>query len=150
MNARKITSGLASALRSLAVGQLQMQASRSSTLDMIAIGMMGVNLAAAAIVIGVRSAHHLWIGSLAMLGLSFGLAMRVLLLEGADRVGPLVADVLDARTLHNDATLEVSVLQNLATDMLADERALVGKKRPVRRALALLALGIILELGGIH
>jgi hypothetical protein len=151
MNARGITPGLASTLRSLAVGQLQMQTSRSSTLDAVAIGMMGIDLAMAAIVIGVQSAHHLWIASLAMISLSFGLAMRVLLLEGANRDGPLVVDVLDARASRDDATLDVSVLENLAIDILADRRALARKKRPIRSALTLLALAILLELvGAVH
>jgi hypothetical protein len=151
MNTQKITPGLANTLRSLAVGQLQMQTSRSSTLDAVAIGMMGIDLATAAIVIGVQSAHHLWIASLAMISLSFGLAIRILLLEGAKRDGPLVVDVLSARALHDDSTLEASVIENLATAMLADRRALVRKKQPIRRALALLALAIVLELvGAIH
>jgi hypothetical protein len=148
MNVRRITPGLAATLRSLAVGQLQMQASRSATLDTVAIGVMGVDLAAAAIVVGIQSSHHLWIASLAALGLSFSQAIRVLLLEGAKRVGPLVVDVLGARTWHDDASLEVSVLESLALDMLADRRALAHKKRPIRRALVLLALAIALELAG--
>jgi hypothetical protein len=151
MNARGITPGLASTLRSLAVGQLQMQASRSATLDTIAVGMMGVDLATAAIIVGLQSAHHLWIASLAIVSLSFGLTMRVLLLEGAKRDGPLVIDVLDARAAYDDDRLETYVLEHLATDMLADRRALARKKRPLPRALSLLALAIILELaGGIH
>ena len=151
MTVRAITPSLAATLCSLAVGQLQMQASRSATLDTVAIGMMGIDLAVAAIVIGVQSVHHLWIASLAMLGLSFGLAMRVLLLEGARRDGPLVVDVLGARTTYDDVRLEASVLERLATDMLADRRALACKRRPIPRALALLTLAIVLELaGGIH
>lgn len=129
MNARGITPGLADTLPTLAVSQLQMQASRSATLDTIAIGMMGVNLATAAIVVTAQSAHHLWIASLAMVSLSLGLAMRVLLLEGAKRDGPLVVDVLNARAAFDDEKLEASVLERLATDMLADRRALAHKKR---------------------
>jgi hypothetical protein len=49
---------------------------------------------------------------------------------------------------YDDARLEASVLERLATDMLADRRALACKRRPIPRALALLALAIVLELAG--
>jgi hypothetical protein len=152
MNASGISSGLASTLRSLAVGQLQIQASRSATLDAIAIGVMGIDIAVGTVIVGFSPAHHhLWIAPFVMLSLSFSLAMRTLLLQGARRDGPLIVDVLNARARYDDATLEASVLEHLATDMLADRRDLARKKRPIPGALTALAFAIVVELvGAIH
>lgn len=149
MNARGITPGLAATLRALAVGQLQMQASRSATLDTIAVGMMGVDLATAAIVIGVQSAHHLWIGSLAMLGLSFGLAMRALLLAGAVKIGPPIESLLEARDTKDGGAIERRIVSDLAVDVFANREALEHKRSPLMRALGLVALAIVMELIGL-
>jgi hypothetical protein len=148
MNAKGISSGLASTLRSLAIGQLQMQASRSAAVEALATGIMAVDLATGGIVLGIRSAHHLWIVSLVALGLSFGLAMRIILLEGARRDGPSVVNVLEARDIIDDDTLEAFVLKRLAIDIRTDRRALARKERALPGAFTLLAFAIVVELAG--
>lgn len=146
MNARGITPGLAATLRSLAVGQLQMQAARSSTLDTVAIGAMGIDLAVAAIVVGVRSSHDLWIAALALLCLSFGLAMRALFLTGAVKTGPLVEDLLNSRDTTDCDAIEQRIVSDLAVDVSANRQALTDKGSPLTRALGLVALAIVIEL----
>jgi hypothetical protein len=149
MNARGITPGLAATLRSLAVGQLQMQASRSATLDTIAIGVMGADLATAAIVIGVQSAHHLWIASLAVLGLSVGLAMRALFLAGAAKIGPPIEDLLEARETKDGGAIERRIVSDLAAEVRANHQELARKRSPLVGALGLVALAIVTELVGL-
>ena len=149
MNVRAITPGLAATLRSLAVGQLQMQASRSATLDTVAIGVMGIDLAVAAIVVGVQSAHHLWIASLAVLGLSFGLAMRALFLAGAVKIGPSIEYLLETHGAKDGSAIEQLIVWNLAADVFANRQALADKGSPLMRALGLVALAIVTELVGL-
>lgn len=129
MTVRAITPGLAATLCSLAVGQLQMQASRSATLDTVAIGVMGIDLAVTAIIVGVQSAHHLWVASLAVLGLSFGLAMRALFLAGAVRIGPSIATLLETHGAKDGSAIEQRIVRNLATDLFANRQALADKGR---------------------
>lgn len=149
MTVRAITPGLAATLCSLAVGQLQMQASRSSNLDAVAIGAMGINLAVAAIVVGLRSAHDLWIVALALLGLSFGLAMRALFLAGAVKTGPSIENLLEAHCAKDGSTIEQRIVRNLAVDVFANRQALADKGSPLMRALGLVALAIVMELVGL-
>lgn len=150
MPTKAITPRLADRLCSLAESQLQTQVSRSGTLDAGALGVMAVDAAIGAIVIGTRGAYDLWIGGLALLGLSLGLAVRALLLAGAKQNGPLVADMLDARARNDDAYLEDILLKDLATETLANEQALTRKDPLLAWALALLVLAIGLELAGVQ
>ena len=150
MSTQGITPRLADGLRSLAESQLQTQVSRSGALDAGALGVVSACAAIAAIVLSVRSAHRLWIAVLALLGLSLGLAVRVLLLTGAEQNGPLVADMLDARARNDDAYLEDILLNDLATETLANEQALARKDPLLAWALTLLVLAIVLELAGVQ
>jgi len=59
MSTKAITPRLADRFCLLAVSQLQTQMSRSGTLDASALGVVSACAAIAAIVLGVRSAHHL-------------------------------------------------------------------------------------------
>ncbi len=65
-------------------------------------GVMAVDAALAAIVIGARGAYGLWIVALALLGLSLGLAVRTLRLPGAEETGPSVAAMREAREDKDD------------------------------------------------
>jgi hypothetical protein len=150
MPTKAITPRLADRLCSLAESQLQTQVSRSGTLDAGALGVMAVDAAIGAIVIGTRGAYDLWIGGLALLGLSLGLAVRALLLAGAKQNGPLVADMLDARARNDDVYLEDILLKDLATETLANEQALTRKDPLLAWAVALLVLAIGLELAGVQ
>ncbi len=87
MSTNPIDPRLADRLCSLAESQLQAQAARSAALDGSALGVMAVDAALAAIVIGTRGAYDLWIVALALLGLSFALAVRAERLPGAFQGG---------------------------------------------------------------
>jgi hypothetical protein len=97
-----------------------------------------------------KAVHHLWIASLALLGISLGLAVRALFLPGADQTGPPVDGILEARNIYNDKELEEGLLIDLATETSANRQALVRKDLLLARALTLLVLAIVIELAGIQ
>lgn len=148
MPTKAITPRFAESLRLLAASQLQTQVSRSGTLDAGALGVMAVDAAVAAIVVGTRGTYDLWIVVLALLWLSLAVAVRILLGPGAKQNGPLVADMLDARASNDDAYLEDVLLEDLATETLANEQALARKDPMITWAVALLLLAIAIELLG--
>jgi hypothetical protein len=148
VSTKAITPRFAECLRLLAVSQLQAQVSRSGTLDAGALGVMAVDAAVAAIVIGTRGTYDLWIVALALLGLSLSVAVRILLGPGAKQNGPLVVDMLDARASNDDAYLEEVLLEDLAAETLANEQALSRKDPMITWAVALLLLAIVIELLG--
>jgi hypothetical protein len=150
MSTKAIAPRLADRLCSLAESQLQTQVSRSGTLDAGALGVVSACVAVATIVLGVRSAHHLWIAALALLTVSVGIAVRALFLPGAERIGPLVADVLDARQARDDQDLEQTLLDDLATETLANEHALRHKNLLLTEAVMLFVLALALELVGVQ
>jgi hypothetical protein len=150
MPTQGITPRLADSLRSLAESQLQTQVSRSGTLDAGALGVVSACAAIAAIILSVRSAHHLWIAALTLLGLSLGLAVRALLLQGAEEIGPLLADMLDDRATYDDETIEEALLKDLSTETLANEQALARKDPLLAGAVTLLVIAILLELAGVQ
>ena len=150
MPTQGITPRLADSLRSLAESQLQTQVSRSGTLDAGALGVVSACAAIAAIILSVRSAHHLWIAALTLLGLSLGLAVRALLLQGAEEIGPLLADMLDDRATYDDETIEEALLKDLSTETLANEQALARKDPLLAGAVTLLVIAILLEFAGVQ
>jgi hypothetical protein len=150
MSTRPITPRFAESLRSLAEGQLQTQMSRSGTLDTSALGVVSACSAIAAIVLGIHSAHHLWLAALILLVLSLGLALDALRRPGAEQNGPLVADMLDARASNDDGYLEDILLKDLAAETLANEQAIARKDRLLAWAVVLLVLAIALELAGVQ
>ena len=150
MSTNGITPRLADSLRSLAERQLQTQVSRSGALDVGALGVVSACAAIAAIVLGVRSADHLWVAALILLALSLGVALYALRLPGAEQNGPLVADMLDARAVDDDRTIEKGLLEDLSAETFANEQALAGKDSLLAWAVALLVLAIVLELAGVQ
>jgi hypothetical protein len=113
---------------------------------------VSVCAAIAAIVVDVRSAHHLWIAVLVLLllTLALGLAVRVLLLPGAAQIGPPVVGLLDARISNDDETIEEWLLEELASESFTNERALARKDPLLLGAVTLLVLAIALELIGVQ
>jgi len=146
MSTKAITPRLADRLCSLAESQLQMQAARSAALDGGALGVMAVDSALAAIIIATRGAYELWILALTLLGLSAGLAVRVLRLPATEQNGPLVVEILEARGANADDTIEEQLLDDLAHETLANENALVRKDPLITSAITCLLFGIVLEL----
>jgi hypothetical protein len=150
MSTKAITPRLADRFCLLAVSQLQTQMSRSGTLDAGALGLVSACAAIAAIVLGVRSAHHLWIAAIVLLVLALGLALRALRLPGAEENGPSVLEMLDARAGNDDEIIEDDLLKDLAEDVHTNERTLARKDRLLARAVTLLVLAIVLELAGVQ
>jgi hypothetical protein len=150
MSTKAITPRLADRLCSLAESQLQTQVSRSGTLDASALGVMAVDSAVAAIIISTRGTYYIWIVALALLGVSLSVAVRTLLGPGAKQNGPLLADMLDARTYNGDETVEENLLEDLAAETLLNEHALRRKDSMTTWALALMMLAIALDLAGVQ
>lgn len=148
MSTKPITPRLADNLRLLAASQLQIQAARSVALDGGALGVMAVDAGVAAIIIGVRGAYGLWIVALILLGLSFSVAVRALLRQGADETGPSVADMREARETKDDRRLEEWLLNDLTEDIEINDQALAHKGPLFDRALIFLALALFVELAG--
>jgi hypothetical protein len=148
MSTQGITPRLAESLRSLAVSQLQTQVSRSGTLDASAFGVMAVDAAVSAIIIGTRGEYDLWIFALALLALSLGVAVRTLLGPGAKQNGPSVTEMLEARAYNDDETVEENLLKDLADDIQINEQTLARKDPMIAWAVALLVLAIVVELAG--
>ncbi len=88
--------------------------------------------------------------ALILLVLSLGLALYALRLPGAERTGPLVAGILDARPTRDDEDLEDILLADLAAETLANEQAIARKDLLLARAVTLLVLAIALELAGVQ
>jgi len=151
MSPGPVTPTLANALRSLAESQLQVQASRSATLDAGAIGVMAIDVAVAAIALVARSGQPPRGIVLVLLGLSAGLAARALFLDGTPHLGPSVTHVIAAHRTHSNRALENSILLDLAADVHANRHALARKAPWLMRAFVLLGMAATLTLAeGVH
>jgi hypothetical protein len=146
MSTKAITPRLADRFCLLAVSQLQTQVSRSGTLDASALGVMAVDAAVSAIIVGTRGGNDLWIVALALLALSLAVAVRTLLGAGAKQDGPSVTEMLDARARNDDETIEENLLEDLAAETLVNEHALARKDPMIAWAVAPLVLAIAIEL----
>jgi hypothetical protein len=136
-------------LRLLTGNRLQTQVSRSAALVGGALGVMGVDVAVALIVVGSGGAYGLSILALLALGASFSLAMWALLLPGAKEVGPTLAAMRRARDRKDARELEDSLLDDLEEDLETHDRAVVRKTLLFERALRFLAFAILVELAGL-
>jgi hypothetical protein len=58
--------------------------------------------------------------------------------------------MLDARMSNDDSRLEDILLNDLATETLANEQALSRKDPLITRAVALLVIAVLLELAGVQ
>jgi hypothetical protein len=135
-------------LCALARDQLQMQTSRSGTLDAGALGVMGLGAALAALVINADHSDGLEIAALSLVGLSVGLAVATLRLAGADETGPSIAAIAAARTRHGERVLEEWLLNDLAEDVHTNERGLARKATLFDAAVMMLMLAVIVDLAG--
>lgn len=133
--------------RLLAASQLQIQATRSVALDTGALGVMTVNFAAAAI-FGARGAYDLGILALALLGLSFCLAVQTLRLPGAKRIGSSVTDTPETPENEDEHSSEDSLLDDLEEDVKINAHALARRDPLFERALRFLVLAIVVALAG--
>jgi hypothetical protein len=123
--------------------QLQMQVSRSIALEAGALVVMAVDADVANSVVD-TGAVELWIVALVLLAGSLSLAVWALRLPGAERTGPVVADMPD----QDDPQLDQSLLNDLAADVRANEDTLARKAVLFQRALRLLVFAIVIGLAG--
>lgn len=80
--------------------------------------------------------------------MSFGLAIRALRLKGGEETGPSVARLRAYREMHDQHWLRESLLEDLATDVALNDRALAHKAALFERALTPLVLAIMIDLAG--
>lgn len=146
MRDRPISSSLAASLQSLAQCQLQGQMSRSVALDGGAIGVMGVDAALAAVVIGLPYTHRLGLFALVLLNISLVIAMAALLTVGATDMGPAIGEVLSDRSHRSGDDIERNLLEDLASRVAVNQSALDRKERRLTAALALILVAIACEL----
>jgi hypothetical protein len=135
-------------LRLLTGNRLQTQVSRSVALVGAALGVMGVDVAVALIVVGGGGAYGLSILALLALGASFSLAMRALLQPGAKETGPSLAAMRRARESEDAREFEDSLLDDLEKDLETHDRAVARKTLLFEGALRFLAFAILVELAG--
>lgn len=148
MTVHRITPTLAAALQSMTESQLQSQTSRSAALDAGAVGLMGVDAAVAAVVLGVRSADHLWVAALVLLGVSLTVAALALVMSGADDIGPMAAEIIAGREGRTDDDVERELLEDLAARVAANQCALERKEPRVVAALASMLIAVLIALAG--
>lgn len=135
-------------LRLLTGNRLQTQVSRSGVQEGGALGVMGVDVAVALIVVGAGKAYDLSILALLLLGCSFLLAVRALRLPGAEDAGPTLAAMRRARESEDARAFEDSLLDDLELDIQINDQALARKTLLFKHALTFLVLAILVELAG--
>jgi hypothetical protein len=135
-------------LRLLTGSRLQTQVSRSGVLVGAALGVIAVDVAVALIVLGGGDTYGLSILALLLLGCSFFLAMRALLLPNAKEAGPTVAAMRRTRENEDAREFEDSLLDDLEEDIRINDRALARKTLLFEHALKFLAFAILVENGG--
>ena len=142
------TSLLIGELSSLARDKLRTQSGRSVALDAGALGLMLLDAALATTALETRGAYDLWIAALALLGLSFGLAIRALRRKGAVNTGPPVARLSEERETHPARQLRESMREELTEEAQTNDHALARKAVLFDRALIVMALAILIDLAG--
>jgi len=117
-------------------------------LDTGALGLMVLDVALATLLVGTTGAYDLWIAALALLGLSFALAIRALRRKGAKETGPSVARLREERETRDAHQIRESLLAELTEEVQANDGALARKAVLFDRALTPLVLAILIDLAG--
>ncbi len=142
------TSVLIGELCSLARDKLRTQSGRSVALDAGALGLMLLDVALATAVLETRGAYDLWIAALTLLGLSFGLAIGALRHKGATQTGPSVARLSEERETRDARQIRELMRAELNEEAQANDHSLARKAVLFDRALIVMALAILIDLGG--
>jgi len=142
------TSLLIGELSSLARDKLRTQSGRSVALDAGALGLMLLDVALATAVIETRGAHGLWIAALALLGFSFGLAIRASRRKGATEIGPSVVRLSEYRETRGARQIRELMREELTEEAQTNEHAVDRKAVLFDRALIVMALGVLIDLAG--
>jgi hypothetical protein len=130
--------------RSLAETQLQIQFAVLGGLDTQALGILGVDVALAAVVVAAQSIlERLW--WLSLLGLAAsGIACFIALIGSEDRVGPKIATTIDHARTHDEDAVNEYVADELRKSIGVNEPHIAREGRAI--ALAILALVVALAL----
>jgi hypothetical protein len=142
------TSLLIGELSSLARDKLRTQSGRSVAVDAGALGLMLLDVALATTVLETEGAYGLWIAALALLGLSFGLAIQASRRKGAVNTGPPVARLSEYRESRDARQIRESMRAELTEEVDINEDVLIRKAVLFDRALILMALAILIDLAG--
>jgi hypothetical protein len=142
------TSLLIGELSSLARDKLKTQTSRSVALDAGALGLMLLNAALATTALETSGAYELWIAALALLGLSFGLAIQASRRKGTENTGPPVARLSEYRETRDARQIRELMREELTEEVDINEHALARKAVLFDRALTVMALAILIDLAG--
>jgi hypothetical protein len=130
-------------LTALGGAQLGTQVIASTGLEAQALGIMGFDVAVAAIVVAVRGGAYMWVVSLWLLAISAAFAVQTLLFTPRPEVGPKIHEVLKERKDLGDEAASVKVLETVAKATEENVVALANKARPVGGAMTCLALAIV-------
>jgi hypothetical protein len=142
------TSLLIGELSGLARDKLRTQSGRSTALDAAALGLMLLDVALATAVLETSGAYELWIAALAVLGLSFALAIQALRHKGAVNTGPFVARLNEYRETRGARQIRELMREELNEEADINEHALARKAVLFDRALIVMALAILIDLAG--
>jgi hypothetical protein len=137
---------LASSLQSLAECRLQIQTSRAAALYAGAVGLMGVDVTVAALIVAVRGATDLWLLALAGTCVAFAGASTALLMRDAGHIGPSIAEVMARWDAGSDHDLVREILDDLSARVLANQQALGRKEPRLANALMLTLVAVLVEL----
>jgi hypothetical protein len=135
-------------LSGLARDKLRTQSGGSVALDAGALGLMLLDVALATTVLETEGAHGLWIAALALLVLSFALAIRASRHKGATETGPSVARLSGERETRGAREIRELMRAQLTKGVRANEHALARKSLLFDRALIVMALAILIDLAG--
>jgi len=139
---------LISELCALTRDQLKTQTTRSVALEASALGVIAFDATFATIAL-TFGRTRLWIAVLALLCMSFALAIVTLGLPGADQAGPASARVRRRRESEDDTLLTERLLDWLERDRRVNLLILRRKEPLLDGALVFLALAVIVELAGV-
>ncbi len=141
-----IDATLASSLQSLAECQLQIQTSRASALDAGVVGLMGVDAAIAASIVGVHGVTDLWIIALVLICASFAGVSTALLIQVQTESGHLsLKSSRDEMPVPITSSCVASLMISLLLYSPTGVR-LTGRSRRLANALVLTLIAVLVEL----
>lgn len=138
-----IEQGLRQDLMTLGKAQIVTHVTASTGLDTQALGVMGFDVALAAIVVSVRGAAYLWVFSLWLLAISAAFAIQTLLFTSNPGAGPSIRDTLDLRPASEDEEIRDAILDAVATAAHQNITVLANKAKPIGSAMAFLFMAIV-------
>jgi hypothetical protein len=99
-------------------------------------------------VLETRGVYELWVAALAVLGLSFALAIQALRHKGATETGPSVARLNEYRETRGARQIRELMRAELNEEARINDHALARKAVLFDRALIVMAFGVLIDLAG--